>query len=383
MSNFDSIIESLQNEDYPTKKQLLEYTLHVIEMIRKTKKELDREDAAALLAYAQSEMDHLLDAIPKTATYKEKDLLFACEDLLLGIIMLVYPSRSELSDDILAKIKLLVETVAKERYIETYIDGLFGQDAIEKAEMDQLVAMLSPVEDEYQRGKLYAGLVNYKNDLDKITDDAKKSLIAYLTAEMNRYLTLANWDEECVNSLEVAADICKYFPDDTLIALLRDVMKRGYSNVNFFAVETLLTLGQSVPADCVTALARDLVYADMTYHTLVKFGKGQLFPAECTTPEYLAKSDLVHWLTYPTELGKVPDEIEYIGKITYLFKKDVYHVFKYRSDSDNLDENLKNKWLIGWSNEDGGTFSQFDEYAQYEKETVKATLNNIKKKLIG
>ena len=383
MSNFDSIIESLQNEDYPTKKQLLEYTLHVIERIWKTKKELDREDAAALLAYVQSEMDHLLTAIPKTATYKEKDLLFACEDLLLGIIMLAYPSRSELSEDILAKIKLLVETVAKERYIETYIDGLFGQDAIEKTEMDQLVAMLSPVKDEYQRGKLYAGLVNYKNDLDKITDDAKKSLIAYLTAEMNRYLALANWDEECVNSLEVVADICKYFPDDTLVALLRDGMKRGYGNVNFYAVETLLTLGQSVPADCVTALARDLVYADMTYHTLVKFGKGQLFPTECTTPEYLAKSDLVHWLTYPTELGKVPDEIEYIGKITYLFKKDVYHVFKYRSDSDNLGEDLKNKWLIGWSNEDGGTFSQFDEYARFEKATVKATLNNIKRKLIG
>lgn len=383
MSNFDSIIESLQNEDYPTKKQLLEYTLHVIERIREAKGELDREDAAALLAYAQSEMDHLLDAIPKTATYKKKDLLFACEDLLLGIIMLAYPSRSELSEDVLAKIKLLVETVAKERYIETYIDSLFRQDAIEKTEMDQLLAMVSPVEDEYQRGKLYAGLVNYRNDLDKITDDAKKSLIAYLTAEMNRYLALENWDEECVNSLEVVADICKYFPDDTLIALLRDGMKRGYGNVNFYAVETLLELEQSVPADCVAALARDLVYADMTYHTLVRFGKGQLFPAECTTPEYLAKSDLVHWLTYPTELGKVPDEIEYIGKITYLFKKDVYHVFKYRSDSDNLGEDRKNKWLIGWSGEEGGTFSQFDEYARFEKETVKATLKNIKRKLIG
>ena len=92
---------------------------------------------------------------------------------------------------------------------------------------------------------------------------------------------------------------------------------------------------------------------------------------------------MVHWLMYPTELGKEPDEIEYIGKITYLFKKEVYYVFKYRSNSDTLDDNLKNKWLIGWSSEDGGTFSNFDEYALYEKNTIDATLKNIKKKLIG
>ena len=49
---------------------------------------------------------------------------------------------------------------------------------------------------------------------------------------------------------------------------------------------------------------------------------------------------------YPTELGKAPDDIEFVGKITYLFKKDKYYVFKYRSDSDTLSDNLKNKWLI-------------------------------------
>jgi len=78
-----------------------------------------------------------------------------------------------------------------------------------------------------------------------------------------------------------------------------------------------------------------------------------------------------------------PEEIEYIGKITYLFSKEAYYVFKYRSNSDTLDDNLRNKWLIGWSSEDGGTFSNFDEYALYEKNTINATLKNIKKKLIG
>ena len=92
---------------------------------------------------------------------------------------------------------------------------------------------------------------------------------------------------------------------------------------------------------------------------------------------------MVHWLVYPTELGKEPDAIEYVGKISYLFKKEVYHVFKFRSDSDNLPDDLKNEWLIGWSSDEGGTFSNFDKYSAFEKETVQSTLKNIKKNLIG
>ena len=72
-----------------------------------------------------------------------------------------------------------------------------------------------------------------------------------------------------------------------------------------------------------------------------------------------------------------------IGNIKQLFKKEVFHVFKFRSDSDTLGDDLKNKWLIGWSSNEGGTFSNFDEYALYEKNTIDATLKNIKKKLIG
>lgn len=62
---------------------------------------------------------------------------------------------------------------------------------------------------------------------------------------------------------------------------------------------------------------------------------------------------------------------------------DGKRIFRYKSDSDNLSDELQNKWLIGWSGDKGGTFSQFDEYALYEKKTPEKTLKYIKKKLIG
>lgn len=383
MSQFDSILTALKAEPYATKKQLLEYMIHMAQTLRQRKRDFDPADKAAILEYAWGEVNDLLLAIPNAATYKEKDLIFTCEDLLLGLVMHLCPTADQIPQEHLAKIQLLVEVVKKERYIENALDALFQRQTIAEPEVRDLLALVERTEDEYQRGMLYSGLVHYTQDISKFSADAKALMTAHLTAEMKRYLDMDQPGEDCINCLELMADVSRYFADDTLIGLLYDVLSLGHNNVNFFMVDTLLALKKDVPQAVIDALARDLQYANLAYGTLKEHGKQVLFPADCATPEYRAKSDLVHWLMYPTELGQAPDEIEFIGKVTYLFKKDVYYVFRYRSGSDTLDDEVKNKWLIGWSSENGGTFSNFDLYANYEKATTEATLKNIKKKLIG
>lgn len=380
MSQFESVISAMKKEDYGTKKQLLEYTLQIVQSIVNSKRTLDKEDVDCLLEYAYGEVDALLTAIPNAATYKEKDVLFDCENSLLGIIFYLHP---KMSDEAAAKIKQLVELVTKERYIEENIDDIFKQDVIEKAELEQLTSLAAKTDDEYQKGKLFAGLVHYAKDITKISDEGKKVIADYIASELTRYLNEKTLSADCITNLEFACDVTKHFYSEKVIALLYDVMKLSYSNVNFYLTETLFALNKEVPEDVVIALLKDMEYANLTYGILEKYGKTALAPKEYTSSEYLAKSDMIHWLTYPTELGKAPDEIEYIGKITYLFKKEEYFVFKYRSDSENLEDELKNKWLIGWSSDEGGTFSNFDRYDLFEKATVKATLKNIKRKLIG
>lgn len=383
MSKFVPLLASIKNEAYPAKKQLLEYTLKIIQKIQEKGDELSQDDRRVILEYAYGEVDAFLLDIPQAANYREKDTIFACEDLLLGMIIFVCPSPAEIPGEVMAKIQLLVETVAKERYIETAIDRIFKQDQIDGSQMADLLLLVSQTDDEYQKSKLYTGLVHYHERICSMTQDAKAHMSAHLTAELKRYLRQEIHHEDCIANLELMADVSKYFADDEVLPLLHEVMALGYGNINYYAVGTLLSAGQSVPADVILSLAKDLEYANLTYQLLMGAGKTELFPEEYATPEYLAKSDLVHWLMYPTELGKAPDQIEYIGKITYQPKKDVYFVFKYRSDSDTLEEGLRNKWLIGWSSDNGGTFSNFDEYALFEKGTVEATLKNIKKQLIG
>ena len=373
----------MKNETYSSKKQLLEYLLRMIENAQKAKNPLDPADKAAILTYTYGEVDSLLSAIPTAASYREKDLLFTCKDLVLGLMMQLCPSPAELPQEVLAKIKMLVAAVSKEQYIERTLDGIFQQETIGEAEVNHLLSLVGQTEDEYQKGMLYNGLLHYKEDFSKLSDGANACIKAHLEAEFKRYLASDEPAADCINNLELMADVSRYFADGTILALLHAVMKLEHGNVNYFVADTLLSLGQTLPDEALLSLARNLEYANLTYALLGKFGKQDLFPKEYSVPEYLAKSDLVHWLTYPTELGKAPDEIVYIGKITYLFKKEVYYVFKYRSNSDTLNDELKNKWLIGWSSDDGGTFSSFDEYALFEKSTTDATLKNIKRKLIG
>lgn len=378
MSKFDEIIHTMKTSDYSVKKQFLQYFL---QMAERAKHQFAPEDKAAVLEYAYTEVDTMLAAIPAAENYRQKDLIFACEDLLLGLIMNLCPSPGDVPQDKLLKIKALTELVDKERYIETTIDSIFDQPAVGTADITRLLYWVRQTGDEYQKSMLFYGLIHHQEKLEKISADAKRMLTDYFVSELHRLMGLSG--EDVWNALELLADVSKHFANEDVIAALQDLLQLGRSHINVHAVGTLCVLGADIPQSAINALAEDLEFADTTYHLLQRQGKAALFPAEYATEEYLAKSDLVRWLAYPTELGKAPDAIEYIGRIKPLFKKEVFHVFKYRSDSDTLRDDLKNKWLVGWSSNDGGTFSNFDEFAPFEKEPTEKALKLIKKKLIG
>lgn len=378
MSKFDEIIAMMKTVDYREKKQFLEYLVRMAEQARG---QFSQEDKDALLAYAYEEAEHMLKAIPEAATYKEKDLIFVCEDFLMGIVMHLSGSPANIPQDKQLKLRALAELVNKERYIETTLDSIFEQPAITKTDMNRLLYWARQCGDEYQKSKLFQGLTHYRKDLSKLDDGARQAMTDYIVSEMRRLMTLDS--EDTWNALELLADVCKYFEDEAVVAALTELMQMGRNHINFYAVDSLCAMGRQAPPAVVEALAQDLEYANLTYGALRRVGKTDLFPARYATEEYLAKSDLVRWLNYPTELGKSPDEIVYIGRYKKLFRKEVFHVFKFRSDSDTLDEEKKNKWLVGWSSDEGGTFSNFDEFAPFEQESTQKTLKLIGKKLIG
>ena len=378
MSKFNEMIEKMKSSDYKEKTQFLEY---LVQLSERAKHQFAQEDKDALLSYAYEEIEALLSAIPAAGNYREKALLFECENFLMGLVLNLCASPEQLPQEQLRKIQMLVEMVSKERYIENAVDRIFEQSSVTEQDVNRLLYWVRQTTDAFQKSMLFFGLANHHKEISKMDPDAKQAMANYIAGEIHRLMELGGRD--AWDSLELLADVSKHFASDDVTSALMELLNLGRNHINIYALDTLCSMWQDVPPGVVEALARDLEYANTAYHILRRSGKTRLFPAECATEEYLAKSDLVRWLTYPTELGKAPDEIVYIGKIKKLFQKEVFHVFKYRSNSDTLGEDRKNKWLIGWSSDDGGTFSHFDEFAPFERETTKKTLKLIQKQLIG
>ena len=374
MATFTPFIESIKRlSSFSEKASFLSVILN-----QNKKVKITHEDKKELSVFAFEEIAKLISIIPTLQTYKEKDEIFEYENNLLGIVMMCHSSPTEISEINLNNIKTLTALVDKERFVENAIDNIFRNNQNDTATVNQLLAAVIPLKDEFQKGQIYQGLLHYQGNIGNLPLESKVLFADYISSELKRYLNTP-LDDTIVNNLEFACDVSKYFINNTIISLLNDILKLEKNNVNYYAVATLLSAGHSVPTNVIISLANDMVYADMTYSILKQHGLQSLFPTELSTPEYLAKSDLVHWLTYPTELGKQPDQIEFLGKVK---KKEEYYVFRYMSDSDNLEDDLKNKWLIGWSNDEGGTFSNFDLYSDFEQKTLEKTLKNIKKRLL-
>ena len=344
-------------------------------------KPVTNEDLIAITGFIFDEMKKLIKLIPQTSSYKLKDEICDYEDKLMGLFMCVTAQKHDVGKDNVKVVNDLVNVVATAQAFEIIVDEIFKLDKIDTGDVNKVLNLVKSFTDEYQRGKIYSGLHYHEDAISKITDDARANITKFISEEFTVYLKKkGKLTDDAVNNLEIAVDVCKFFIDEKIIVLLKEILKLKYSNIRYYAIETLLFAKQEIDAEIVAEMASDLTYAELTYHALKKYGRESLFPKEFTTPEYLAKSDMVHWLIFPTELGKAPDEIELLGSVKV--RKTLYYVFKYKSDSDNLGD-VKGEWLVGWSSDDGGTFSNFDELSEFEQKNPAKTLKVIKKRLLG
>ena len=340
---------------------------------------LPAEEKISIKDFALKEMQKLIEVIPSAKNYREKDKMFFYEDSVLMIFTLMgdHNSLTDEQADILQK---LIATVSKERVLENSVDKMFELAKIEKADAEAVLSIAKPIKDDYQRGMLFQGLLEHKDKIKNMSADAKSAIAEFTESELERLLSEKDLSDDAVNIIEFAADVSKYFITGKILDMLEKAMSVVDNQIRYFILETLLENNRQVSADAIKEIAGDLSYANLLKNVLVKYGKANLFPKEYDTPEYLAKSDLVHWLCYPTELNQKPNEIELLGKATV--KKEDYFIFKYKSDSDNLTDELQNVWLIGWSGSQGSTFSEFDKLSDFEKKTPEKTVKYITKKLL-
>ena len=263
MSKFNEMIAQMETVGYAEKRQFLQY---LAQMAERAKHQFSADDKTALLSYAYEEAERMLRAIPKADSYKEKDLIFECEDFLMGLVMHLSGSPSNIQEDKLIKLKALAELVDKERYIERALDSVFSQDAISEVDINRLLYWVRSCTDEYQKSKLFLGLAHYSQNISKFNSGAKQLMTDYLVSELCRLMKLDTADTW--NALELLADVCKHFGDARVVTALTDLLQLGRHHINFYAVDSLFALGTDVSQTVIHALARDLEYANLTYGVL-------------------------------------------------------------------------------------------------------------------
>ncbi len=385
MHPFEQIFQIIREADtYREKCQLIQ---HLQILTEKRAHTLNGEDRRALAEFAFAEAAAIPAILESTEGSAARDDVSTYAAFLPVFVVLAYPSAQDMPEKDHDTMLALSAILQRERFVENAVDEAFENGIPTAADVDRLLCVVAPLHDEYRKGKFFVGLLHYGDKVGRMASDAKQKLAAYTASELRRYLAMEDFSAEVSCVLEVMADACSLYMTDELASLVGEVMMHGNGNraILFYSLQTLIRTKQPVPKEkeVVDLLAHDLEYANLLYQTLRDAGRASLVPAECATPAYLAKSDLVHWLTYPTELGQVPDEIEYLGCVKKgFFKSEKYHVFRFKSTSDTLSEACKGRWLIGWSNDEGGTFSQFDLYDDYAGTTPEATLKHIKRKLL-
>ena len=341
---------------------------------------LGKKERDILTTLAERELSLLLSALEACNTYREKNDIIGYANNLMNLALALYHEPTRIPPSLLTAVMQLSPVLKETRFLENEIDAIFEKDTVNVGEIEHLGETLATVTDEYQRGLLWSGCLHYAEKLSVLPADSKAAFHQLFVSEFSRLFTLT-LTEDVLGAIEVAADLMKYSLSDDTVSLLHKAIALGEAGISYYALSSLLEVSTELDLATVAFLANDLEYAALTYALLKDHGKASLFPSELATPEYLAKSDLVHWLVYPTELGKQPDEIEYIG--TTVIEKIPYYFFRFRSDSDTLDDDVKGKWLVGWSADEGNTFSDFELYDDFADKSPEKTLKKLKKHILS
>ncbi len=150
---------------------------------------------------------------------------------------------------------------------------------------------------------------------------------------------------------------------------LRSLMGIGDIKLRMCTAISMVRLGQHLEARDMVEVAADREVRNCFYDKLEILGNHDIFPEEYKTQEAFAESNMVNWLTYPTELGRVPDEIQLMN--VFDTGGEEYYLFRFKCTSS--EDWVEKGWMVGVSGPfdkrfkptttaEGHTFSHFGRW---------------------
>lgn len=172
-------------------------------------------------------------------------------------------------------------------------------------------------------------------------------------------------------------DLMGYLPREATVATLVEAQKSRDPRVRHFAALSLIRHGQDVSADMFESVAASPEVRNLLYVGLASLKRLDLFPSRFASQQAFAEADMVNWLTYPTELGRTPHEIELMATFDGDSGQQRYYLFRFRTHAPHWA--AEDGWMAGLSGPfdvasmpttEGGD-STFSDFTKWDEKTPK------------
>ena len=226
-----------------------------------------------------------------------------------------------------------------------------------------------------------------KNDptLELFTDEEKEFFISSTKQKLRGIITYLNENQglihpEIYDNIEILADVCCEIEDEEIKELIQEIAKQPLSNIAaVFVIKYQLQKNLPVSEKMVKDILTDKEYIKELVNACESIDKFEELPLyKEISQEQIAYSNMVGWLKYPTELGKIPEEISLLE--SFEIDDEICYSYKFRaSEFWNQEEMIgvsggypKNEIT---SRDCGWTFSKFEtldkDYQKQGRELVK------------
>lgn len=159
----------------------------------------------------------------------------------------------------------------------------------------------------------------------KYFDDELRMIIVNATRrklkDILNYLKTQTVNPSVYFDLEVIVDFACYLKDVEISKLIEEIDNCGFNKeADIFIMKYKIINNINISLEKLNIFKQDIEKVCSLYKMMEGLNVNNVYLNDITQ-EKIAKSDMIRWLKYPTELGSTPDEIELLGEFTFNNKR--------------------------------------------------------------
>lgn len=180
-------------------------------------------------------------------------------------------------------------------------------------------------------------IINKDPEFKYFDKESKEKLIEATKRKLNdilNYLKTPNINPIVFDDLEIIVDMACYLKDDAISKIIDEIDHLGENgNADLFIIKYKIINDLNISKEKVQKFINEDDKLFVLYNIMEKLNVNHIYLKDISQ-EQIAKSDMIRWLSYPTELGSAPDKIELLGEFNFnntrcfafKFSKENFHI---------------------------------------------------------